>query len=135
MDVDCDCEWLDDKVESWLLSSDLIDDKERDFMAQFSALTTEKRIDQTLLSLTHSDHLSKNDSGFQTIERPGAIYLRDLVDIHNKYLLNYEFNPSSLAERRIFLAHYQTISQTSWGAFHFPSHRKQPFSLRLALPP
>ncbi|KAK8584435.1 hypothetical protein V6N12_068679 [Hibiscus sabdariffa] len=41
-------------------------------------------------------------------------------------------------ERRIFLAHYQTItySQTSCGAnsFHFPSHGK-PFSLRLALSP
>nr|YP_010231443.1 hypothetical protein RF2 [Enneapogon desvauxii]YP_010231462.1 hypothetical protein RF2 [Enneapogon desvauxii]QSX26486.1 hypothetical protein RF2 [Enneapogon desvauxii]QSX26505.1 hypothetical protein RF2 [Enneapogon desvauxii]UYL23995.1 hypothetical protein RF2 [Enneapogon desvauxii]UYL24014.1 hypothetical protein RF2 [Enneapogon desvauxii] len=50
--------------------------------------------------------------------------------------MNYEFNRSSLAERRIFLAHYQTItySQTSCGAnrFHFPSHGK-PFSFRLAL--
>ncbi|MBA0674489.1 hypothetical protein Goari_016083, partial [Gossypium aridum] len=40
--------------------------------------------------------------------------------------------------RRIFLAHYQTItcSQTSFGAnsFHFPPRRK-PFSLRLALSP
>ena len=70
------------------------------------------------------------------IEQPGAIYLRHLVDIHKKYLMNYEFNTSCLAERRIFLAHYQTItySQTSCGAnsFHFPSHGK-PFSLRLAL--
>ncbi|KAL4321608.1 hypothetical protein AHAS_Ahas14G0127500 [Arachis hypogaea] len=52
--------------------------------------------------------------------------------------MNYEFNTSCLAERRIFLAHYQTItySQTPCGAnsFHFPSHGK-PFSLRLALPP
>ncbi|KAM0932030.1 Protein Ycf2 [Dioscorea sansibarensis] len=52
--------------------------------------------------------------------------------------MNYEFNRSCLAERRIFLAHYQTItySQTSCGAnsFHFPSHGK-PFSLRLALSP
>ncbi|KAL6599049.1 hypothetical protein ACP70R_045913 [Stipagrostis hirtigluma subsp. patula] len=51
-------------------------------------------------------------------------------------LMNYEFNRSSLAERRIFLAHYQTItySQTSCGAnrFHLPSHGK-PFSFRLAL--
>ncbi|XLU64167.1 hypothetical protein S245_023376 [Arachis hypogaea] len=72
------------------------------------------------------------------IEQPGAIYLRYLVDIHKKYLMNYEFNTSCLAERRIFLAHYQTItySQTPCGAnsFHFPSHGK-PFSLRLALPP
>uniref|UniRef100_A0A6N2KZ25 Protein Ycf2 n=1 Tax=Salix viminalis TaxID=40686 RepID=A0A6N2KZ25_SALVM len=52
--------------------------------------------------------------------------------------MNYEFNTPCLAERRIFLAHYQTItySQTSCGAnsFHFPSHGK-PFSLRLALSP
>ncbi|KAK9087477.1 hypothetical protein Syun_029871 [Stephania yunnanensis] len=52
--------------------------------------------------------------------------------------MNYEFNRSYLAERRIFLAHYQTItySQTSCGAnsFHFPFHGK-PFSLRLALSP
>lgn len=52
--------------------------------------------------------------------------------------MNYEFNRFCLAERRIFLAHYQTItySQTSCGAnsFHFPSYGK-PFSLRLALSP
>ncbi|TYH02297.1 hypothetical protein ES288_A09G129200v1, partial [Gossypium darwinii] len=52
--------------------------------------------------------------------------------------MNYEFNTSCLAERRIFLAHYQTItySQPLCGAnsFHFPSHGK-PFSLRLALSP
>ncbi|KAK9080994.1 hypothetical protein Scep_031027 [Stephania cephalantha] len=101
-------------------------------------LNDRKRIDQILLSLTHSDHLSKNDSGYQMIEQPGSVYLRYLVDIHKKYLMNYEFNRSCLAERRIFLAHYQTItySQTSCGAnrFHFPSHGK-PFSLRLALSP
>ncbi|RYR46519.1 hypothetical protein Ahy_A07g032244 [Arachis hypogaea] len=131
-------DWIDDKIESWFLNSDSIDDKEREFLVQFSTLTTEKRIDQILLSLTHSDPLSKNNSGYQMIEQPGAIYLRYLVDIHKKYLMNYEFNTSCLAERRIFLAHYQTItySQTPCGAnsFHFPSHGK-PFSLRLALPP
>nr|YP_009556053.1 hypothetical protein RF2 [Sarcobatus vermiculatus]YP_009556070.1 hypothetical protein RF2 [Sarcobatus vermiculatus]QBC69849.1 hypothetical protein RF2 [Sarcobatus vermiculatus]QBC69850.1 hypothetical protein RF2 [Sarcobatus vermiculatus]QBE88282.1 hypothetical chloroplast RF2 [Sarcobatus vermiculatus]QBE88302.1 hypothetical chloroplast RF2 [Sarcobatus vermiculatus] len=131
-------DWIDDKIESWVASSDSIDDEEREFLVQFSTLTKEKRIDQILLSLTHSDHLSKNDSGYQMIEQPGAIYLRYLVDIHKKYLMNYEFNTSCLAERRVFLAHYQTItySQTSCGAnsFHFPSHGK-PFSLRLALSP
>nr|YP_010128905.1 hypothetical protein KQ457_pgp010 [Pedicularis dissecta]YP_010128912.1 hypothetical protein KQ457_pgp003 [Pedicularis dissecta]QPZ47957.1 hypothetical protein PEDIA082 [Pedicularis dissecta]QPZ47964.1 hypothetical protein PEDIA110 [Pedicularis dissecta] len=131
-------DWIDDKIESWVANSDSIDDEEREFLVQFSALTTEKRIDQILLSLTHSDHLSKNDSGYQMIEQPGAIYLRYLVDIHKKYLLNYEFNTSCLAERRVFLAHYQTItySQTSCGTntLHFPSHGK-PFSLRLALSP
>nr|UBT67960.1 hypothetical protein RF2 [Panax vietnamensis] len=131
-------DWIDDKIESWVANSDSIDDEEREFLVQFSTLTTEKRIDQILLSLTHSDHLSKNDSGYQMIEQPGAIYLRYLVDIHKKYLMNYEFNTSCLAERRIFLAHYQTItySQTSCGAnsLNFPSHGK-PFSLRLALSP
>nr|YP_010859844.1 hypothetical protein RF2 [Cyrtostachys renda]YP_010859861.1 hypothetical protein RF2 [Cyrtostachys renda]WGM74271.1 hypothetical protein RF2 [Cyrtostachys renda]WGM74288.1 hypothetical protein RF2 [Cyrtostachys renda] len=131
-------DWIDDKIESWVANSDSIDDEEREFLVQFSTLTTKKRIDQILLSLTHSDHLSKNDSGYQMIEQPGSIYLRYLVDIHKKYLMNYEFNRSCLAERRIFLAHYQTItySQTSCGAnsFHFPSHGK-PFSLRLALSP
>nr|YP_009228808.1 hypothetical chloroplast RF2 [Metanarthecium luteoviride]YP_009228824.1 hypothetical chloroplast RF2 [Metanarthecium luteoviride]ALS19927.1 hypothetical chloroplast RF2 [Metanarthecium luteoviride]ALS19928.1 hypothetical chloroplast RF2 [Metanarthecium luteoviride] len=131
-------DWIDDKIESWVANSDSIDDEEREFLVQFSTLTTEKRINQILLSLTHSDHLSKNNSGYQMIEQPGSIYLRYLVDIQKKYLMNYEFNRSCLAERRIFLAHYQTItySQTSCGAnsFHFPSHGK-PFSLRLALFP
>nr|UUF92712.1 hypothetical protein RF2 [Allium hookeri var. muliense]UUF92713.1 hypothetical protein RF2 [Allium hookeri var. muliense] len=131
-------DWIDDKMESWVANSDSIDDEEREFLVQFSTLMTEKRMDQILLSLTHSDPLSKNDSGYQMIEQPGSIYLRYLVDIQKKYLMNYEFNRFCLAERRIFLAHYQTItySQTSCGAnsFHFPSHGK-PFSLRLALSP
>ncbi|GAB2269846.1 function [Dionaea muscipula] len=101
-------------------------------------LNDRKRIDQILWNLTHSDHLSKNESGYQMIEQVGAIYLRDLVDIHKKSLINYEFNASDLAERRIFLAQYQTITslQTSCGAksFRFPSHGK-PFSLRLDLSP
>nr|YP_010031000.1 hypothetical protein RF2 [Chlorophytum comosum]YP_010031017.1 hypothetical protein RF2 [Chlorophytum comosum]QOV01882.1 hypothetical protein RF2 [Chlorophytum comosum]QOV01899.1 hypothetical protein RF2 [Chlorophytum comosum] len=131
-------DWIHDKIESWVANSDLVDDEEREFLVQFSTLMTEKRIDQILLSLTHSDPLSKNDSGYRMIEQPGSIYLRYLVDIQKKDLMNYEFNRSCLAERRIFLAHYQTItySQTSCGAnsFHFPSHGK-PFSLRLALSP
>nr|YP_009770550.1 Ycf2 [Astragalus bhotanensis]QIT01252.1 Ycf2 [Astragalus bhotanensis]UWV18787.1 Ycf2 [Astragalus bhotanensis] len=130
-------DWIDDKIESWISNSDLIADKEREFLVQFSTLTAEKGIDQILLSLTHSDHLEKNNSGYQMIEQPGTIYLRYLIDIHKKDLMNYEFNPSCLAERRIFLAHYQTItySQTPCGAssFDFPSNSK-PFSLRLALP-
>nr|YP_009644498.1 Ycf2 protein [Ligustrum japonicum]YP_009644520.1 Ycf2 protein [Ligustrum japonicum]QBS52294.1 Ycf2 protein [Ligustrum japonicum]QBS52295.1 Ycf2 protein [Ligustrum japonicum] len=133
-------DWIDDKIESWVANSYSIDDEEREVVARFCALTTEKttekRIDQILLSLTHSDHLSH--SSYQMVEQPGAIYLRYLVDIHKKDLLNYEFNTSCLAERRVFLAHYQKIiySQTSWGTntFHFPSHGK-PFSLRLALSP
>ncbi|KAL2943803.1 Protein Ycf2 [Bienertia sinuspersici] len=86
-----------------------------------------KRVDQILVSLTHSDHLSRNDSGYQMIEQPGAIYLRYLVDIHKKYLMNYELNTPCLVEGRVFLAHYQiiTYSQTC-GAniFHFPYHNK-----------
>ncbi|KAE9603085.1 hypothetical protein Lalb_Chr12g0206601 [Lupinus albus] len=128
-------DWIDDKIESWVSNSDSIDDKEREFLVQFSTLMIEKRIDQILLSLTHSDHLSKNKFGYQMIEQSGAVYLRYLVDIHKKYLMNYEFNTSCLAERRIFLAHYQTItSQTPCGAnsFHLPSHGK-PFSLLLVI--
>ncbi|KAJ8429316.1 hypothetical protein Cgig2_025072 [Carnegiea gigantea] len=52
--------------------------------------------------------------------------------------MNYEFNISCLAERRVVIAHYQTItySQTSCGAnsFYFPSHEKS-FSLRSDLSP
>nr|QXO03213.1 Ycf2 [Dossinia marmorata]QXO03230.1 Ycf2 [Dossinia marmorata] len=132
-------DWIDEKIEFWVANSDSIDDEEREFLVQFSTLTTEKRIDQILLNLTHSDHLSKNDSGYQMIEQPGSISLRYLVDIQKKDLLNYEFNRSCLAERRIFLAHYQTIaySQTSCGAnsFDSPSPHGKPFSLRLALSP
>nr|URF20081.1 hypothetical chloroplast RF21 [Goodyera velutina]URF20098.1 hypothetical chloroplast RF21 [Goodyera velutina] len=132
-------DWIDEKIEFWVANSDSIDDEEREFLVQFSTLTTEKRIDQILLNLTHSDHLSKNDSGYQMIEQPGSISLRYLVDIHKQDLLNYEFNKSCLAERRIFLAHYQTIaySQTSCGAnsFDSPSPHGKPFSLRLALSP
>ncbi|KAL6496105.1 Protein Ycf2 [Orobanche hederae] len=107
--------WIDNKVESWAVQGKCIDKTEGEFLVQISTLTTEKRIDQIILSLTHSDHLSKNDFGYQMIEQPGANYLRHLVDIHKKYLLNYEFNTSCLAERRVFLAHYQTITylQTS----------------------
>ena len=50
-------DWIDDKIESWVANSDSIDDEEREFLVQFSTLTltAEKRIDQILLSLTHSD--------------------------------------------------------------------------------
>nr|YP_010290330.1 hypothetical protein RF2 [Anarthria humilis]YP_010290353.1 hypothetical protein RF2 [Anarthria humilis]YP_010290379.1 hypothetical protein RF2 [Anarthria humilis]ULQ64096.1 hypothetical protein RF2 [Anarthria humilis]ULQ64119.1 hypothetical protein RF2 [Anarthria humilis]ULQ64146.1 hypothetical protein RF2 [Anarthria humilis] len=129
-------DWIDDQIESWAANSYLIDDEDREFLVQFSTLRREKRIDQILLRLTHSDPLSKNESGYQMIEQPGSIYLRYLIDIHNKDLINYEFNRSCLAERRVFLAHYQTITYSSCGAnrFHSPSHEK-PFSLRLVLSP
>nr|YP_009994282.1 Ycf2 protein [Cuscuta nitida]YP_009994341.1 Ycf2 protein [Cuscuta nitida]QNP08405.1 Ycf2 protein [Cuscuta nitida]QNP08406.1 Ycf2 protein [Cuscuta nitida] len=128
-------DWIDDKIESWIANRDSIQEEERKFLVQLCALRTEERI---LLSLTYSDHLSKNDFSYKRSEQPGAIYLRNLVDIHQKHLMNYEFNTSRLAERRIFLAHSQTItySQTWYGAnsFHFPSQGK-PFSLRLDLSP
>ncbi|KAH1130425.1 hypothetical protein J1N35_001803 [Gossypium stocksii] len=79
------------------------------FTKSGSTLTTEKKIDQILLSLTHSDHLSKNNSGYQMIEQLGPIYLRYLVDIRKKYLMNYEFNTSCLVESQIFFAHYQSL--------------------------
>nr|YP_011014262.1 Ycf2 protein [Arenaria przewalskii]YP_011014280.1 Ycf2 protein [Arenaria przewalskii]WQA10668.1 Ycf2 protein [Arenaria przewalskii]WQA10686.1 Ycf2 protein [Arenaria przewalskii] len=126
------CDWIEDKIESWIASSYLVQEEERDLLVQFANLTTEKGIDQILLSLTQSDHLLNNDSGVQMIEQPGAIYLRYLVDLQKRYLMNYEFNTSCLAERRVFLANYHTIT---YGATRFdcPSHGK-PFSLRLALP-
>nr|WVK97347.1 Ycf2 protein [Erodium stephanianum]WVK97365.1 Ycf2 protein [Erodium stephanianum] len=128
--------WIDDQIESFLLTSVVIDENDRGNLLQFCnlALTTEKRIDPILLSLTHSDHLPKNDPGYQMIEQPGEVFLRHLFDIQKKDCLDYEFNTSCLAERRVFLAHYQTISQTSCGVngFHLPS-RGKPFSLRLAL--
>nr|AIJ28034.1 hypothetical chloroplast RF21 [Trifolium lupinaster] len=131
-------DWIADQIESWILKTDFIADKEREFLFQFSTLTTEKGIDQILLSLTNSDHLSKNNSGYQMMEQPGTIYLRYLIDIHKKDLMTYEFNTFCLAERRIFLAHYQTItySENLRGAssLGFPSHGK-PFSLRLPLSP
>nr|YP_010516322.1 hypothetical protein Ycf2 [Striga asiatica]YP_010516346.1 hypothetical protein Ycf2 [Striga asiatica]UXL88482.1 hypothetical protein Ycf2 [Striga asiatica]UXL88506.1 hypothetical protein Ycf2 [Striga asiatica] len=127
--------WDHNKIQSWVATTDFIFDDEKSFLVQFStlSLSTEKRIDQILLSLTqHSDHLSKNDSGYQLIEQSGAIYLRYLVDIQNKYLLNYEFNTSSLAERRVFLAHYQAItdSQTWCGT----NPHETPFTLRHLYP-
>lgn len=108
--------------------------KENDFLLQLPTLTIDKRIDQILLSLTDSDHLSKNELSYKMMEEQVTNNLRYLLDIHKKYLMNYELNPACLAERRIFLAHYQTItySQIASGSnrFHSPS-RGKPFSLDL----
>ncbi|KAL6492031.1 Protein Ycf2 [Orobanche gracilis] len=58
--------WIDDKVESWAVQGKWIDKTEGEFLVQISTLTTEKRIDQILLSLTHkrrgdfSDRCSRN---------------------------------------------------------------------------
>nr|WDS80565.1 Ycf2 protein [Lantana camara]WDS80566.1 hypothetical chloroplast RF21 [Lantana camara] len=134
--------WIHDKegaIEGWIWSSDSIEEEEKQYLSQFSVLMTEKekRIDQILWNLTHSNPLSKDY--LENQETPGEIYLRHLVDIQNKSLLNYEFNTSCLAERRVFLAHYQTItsSQTRPGTnpLDFPSEEEKPFSLRLTLAP
>nr|YP_010760424.1 Ycf2 protein [Cuscuta nevadensis]YP_010760476.1 Ycf2 protein [Cuscuta nevadensis]WEY30399.1 Ycf2 protein [Cuscuta nevadensis]WEY30400.1 Ycf2 protein [Cuscuta nevadensis] len=122
-------EWIDDQIESWVANTNSIHEEESKFLVQLAALTTEKSV---LLSLTHSDHLSKNDAGYQILEQPGALYLRDLVDIQQKHLMNYEVNTAYFAERRLFLAHSQTITYSQRA--HFPSHGK-PFSLRLNLSP
>ncbi|KAJ8443656.1 hypothetical protein Cgig2_019638 [Carnegiea gigantea] len=58
-------DYSDDKIESCVESTHAVYDEEREFLAQFSTLTPEKRIDQILLSLTYSDHFSKNKSGYQ----------------------------------------------------------------------
>jgi hypothetical protein len=57
--------------------------KEKKFLVQLSTFN-KKKIDQVLLSLTHNDHLSMNEFGYQMIKEPGAIYKRYLVDIHKK---------------------------------------------------
>nr|AAY58019.1 Ycf2 [Cuscuta sandwichiana] len=122
-------EWIDDQIESWVANTNSIHEEESKFLVQLASLTTEKSV---LLSLTHSDLLSKNDAGYQILEQPGARYLRDLVDIQQKHLMNYEFNTACFVERRLFLAHSQTITYSQRA--HFPSHGK-PFSLRLDLSP
>ncbi|MBF4211587.1 DUF825 domain-containing protein, partial [Pseudomonas donghuensis] len=62
-------DWIDDQIESWVSNTDSIDDKEKEFLVQFSTLTTEKRVDQILSSLTHSALLSKHKSGYQITEQ------------------------------------------------------------------
>nr|YP_009141305.1 hypothetical chloroplast RF21 [Lathyrus inconspicuus]AIL55831.1 hypothetical chloroplast RF21 [Lathyrus inconspicuus] len=128
-------DWINDKIESWISNSEFISDKERQFFLEFSTLTIEKRMDQILVNLTNSDELSKNNSGYQMIEQPGTIYLRYLIDIHKKDLMNYEINTSCLAERRVFLAHCQTITYSQIPCAASCLDLRKPFSLRLALSP
>lgn len=35
-------DWIDDKIESWVMNSDSIDDEEIEFLIPFFILTTEK---------------------------------------------------------------------------------------------
>nr|YP_010689899.1 hypothetical chloroplast RF2 [Ceratostigma plumbaginoides]YP_010689917.1 hypothetical chloroplast RF2 [Ceratostigma plumbaginoides]WBR75608.1 hypothetical chloroplast RF2 [Ceratostigma plumbaginoides]WBR75626.1 hypothetical chloroplast RF2 [Ceratostigma plumbaginoides]WBR75690.1 hypothetical chloroplast RF2 [Ceratostigma plumbaginoides]WBR75708.1 hypothetical chloroplast RF2 [Ceratostigma plumbaginoides] len=119
------------EIEYWIENDAWIFDCQRDRLVQFSTLRTKKGINQILWSLTHSDPLLRNYSGYPMFEQPGAIYLRYLVDIHKKDLLNYEVNTSCLAERRIFLAHYQTIaySRFPWGGIRMFDDKSIPLSL------
>ncbi|MFQ6644647.1 hypothetical protein Gotur_020562, partial [Gossypium turneri] len=59
-------DWIDEKIDpgSRTVSRLMI---KKESLVQFSTLTTKTRIDQILLSLTHSDHLTKNDSSYQMI--------------------------------------------------------------------
>ena len=70
MNVDEDL--IDNKIGSWLLDNQYIETDDIDFLIEFSTLTTEKRIDSFLLSLTHIDHFSNNDSCLQMLEQPEA---------------------------------------------------------------
>nr|YP_010471660.1 Ycf2 protein [Didymoplexis pallens]YP_010471665.1 Ycf2 protein [Didymoplexis pallens]UVG41017.1 Ycf2 protein [Didymoplexis pallens]UVG41022.1 Ycf2 protein [Didymoplexis pallens] len=127
--------WIDDKIEFWVENSDFVDDNEREFLVQFSVLTIRREFSKLFLSMTHSsDLLSKNSSGYQRIEKSGSICLRYLVEIHQQSLMNYEFNGSCLAERRIFLALYKMIAY-SQALFEFKNPRGKPFSMRSALYP
>ncbi|KAL6513095.1 Protein Ycf2 [Orobanche minor] len=123
--------WIDNKVESWAVQGKCIDKTEGEFLVQISTLTTEKRIDQIILSLTHSDHLSKNDFGYQMIEQPGANYLRHLVDIHKKYLLNYEFNTSwdfsDRCSRNWTILFGQIPSDKLLSSFHYGIYEQVPY--------
>lgn len=53
-----------------------INHEEKDFLIQFFILTTRKIINQILLSITRSDHLSSNDFGYQMIEKSCIGFLR-----------------------------------------------------------
>jgi len=63
-------DWIDDdgKIESWIEDNEWIYEEERGFLAQLSAFTTEKRIDQILLNLMLSDYSSRNVPVFPMIE-------------------------------------------------------------------
>lgn len=51
--------WFDDKIEFWVLSNGLIDDKEREFLVQFFTSTTEKiRIESDSQSVADLEILS-----------------------------------------------------------------------------
>nr|YP_010392347.1 NADH dehydrogenase subunit 2 [Campanula pallida]UPX07956.1 NADH dehydrogenase subunit 2 [Campanula pallida] len=122
----------------WVLTHSWVDNQEREVLMQFINLNRTRSIPELLWSLTHIDeHLVKDEVLPEMIEQPGEVYLRKVIDFHKKDLLNYQFNPSSLVERRIFLALYHTMtySQTSSGVDDPALSRQKPFSLRLTLAP
>nr|YP_009435712.1 hypothetical chloroplast RF2 [Lobelia thermalis]YP_009435731.1 hypothetical chloroplast RF2 [Lobelia thermalis]ATG25714.1 hypothetical chloroplast RF2 [Lobelia thermalis]ATG25733.1 hypothetical chloroplast RF2 [Lobelia thermalis] len=129
--------WVDEKITDWARRCEWVDNEEKDVLIQFCTVTHEKRIDQILWDLTDSDHFSKTEFASQRMEHPGENYLRKVIELHNKDFLNYEFDTSWLAERRIFLAYYHTLtySRTTSEANSGDDQNQKPFSLRLSLAP
>nr|QBC71787.1 hypothetical protein RF2 [Drosera indica]QBC71788.1 hypothetical protein RF2 [Drosera indica] len=99
-------------MESWVESNDLLFSDEKQLWLQLFnlSLSSEKSIDQILWNLTHSDHFSKKEFGYQMSEQPGAIYLRYLFDLHNKSLISYKVNSSSSVERRVLASQSQAMT-------------------------
>lgn len=95
-------DWIDDKIESNVTNNDLIDDEQKEFLIQFFTITTEKKNRQNSIESNSWWSFIKNDSNYQVIVQLESNYY--LVDIHEKYLMYYEFNRSSLEEKQIFLA-------------------------------
>nr|ANZ53658.1 hypothetical protein [Gnetum parvifolium]ANZ53724.1 hypothetical protein [Gnetum parvifolium]ANZ53790.1 hypothetical protein [Gnetum parvifolium] len=73
-------------------------------------LRTEKELSRIESKLTYRHFVSE---GYQTTEEPGLMYLRYLVDIFQKDLVNYRFNPFRLAEKWVFFAFYQRIAKSN----------------------
>lgn len=128
----------------WILNDDAIEDEERDVVMQFITLRTKTSISEILWSLTYSDQSCLGRDNIlpdEMIEQPGEMYLRKVIDFHKKDLLNYEFDRSSLLEKRVFLAFYHTMTYPPMTYSHTPSgvkpvlSSKKPFSLRLSLAP
>nr|YP_009054005.1 Ycf2 protein [Hanabusaya asiatica]AHY94462.1 Ycf2 protein [Hanabusaya asiatica] len=127
------------QTADWVSTHPWVEDEEREVLMQFVTFRRKTRISEILWSLTSIEEPLRNNEVLpQMVDQPGEVYLRKVIDFHKKYLLNYEFNTSSLAEKRIFLALYHTMtySQTSSGVDPFPVlSRPKPFSLRLNLAP
>nr|QYJ56532.1 hypothetical chloroplast RF2 [Adenophora kayasanensis] len=127
------------QTADWVSTHPWVEDEEREVLMQFVTFRRKTRISEILWSLTSIEEPLRNNEVLpQMVDQPGEVYLRKVIDFHKKYLLNYEFNTSSLAEKRIFLALYHTMtySQPSSGVDPFPVlSRPKPFSLRLNLAP